>query len=1727
TSTEQPSTTQTSTEQPSTSETGTTPDHAPAATPEWTVEGGTATLTAAPGTTIEGTIRYDAATGQVQFVSADGSIAAVDAAGLTAVSLSGGSGNDRIAIDRSVGAMPAVLTVTGGGGSDTLEGPAVDSNWFITGADSGTVGDVAFSGFGHLVGAADNEDTFVLAPGGATSGVIEGGAAGFDSLVVDGLRSRVVSNPTNAHSGTLIVDGVAISYVGLEPITISAAVVTINGSDSALSLGDLLRVSPGAGSTVRVENFDSIVTTLALSESHVVTILGLLSLTINGGEGTDTVEFVGDYLVPGTNLTVNAEKIKVRSGTTIDVGTGNIAFNATAKDNGVSLVGVTSTVLGVEGSIEIDGATVTGNVIDLKAFAGTLATTVNGAGQVLGGGMLNVVSTLGFASGGGKFTVSGATGTCSYTGKTATSFTGISVCTGTPDNAASVRWDITENGSGTGINHAVVQLIYTAAVNIHGASTITATGGDVTLDSTVDVTASANALGGPDRGNWVSGTAYTEGDVVTDPTDSKRYAAKNDITISTTAPSGDAPNWEDAINKDSSVAATLLVASATSQLSGTSVISAARGSVTISSTMTTYVNTAADSSASGSGAGIAVGVVVTKSEAFVDSTAATPITAQNLAVTADTDNSAPTTGTSSPRGAKGANDQPGNSPTRTPEQTAAAGGKADGQSKTVDGNQDLSAALAVTVLVASTKAYISPTDPASVHAITTTGGSQKIRARAKNKASAVAKAGNVVRLSPGAPTFISSATTGGFLADETIYYYRVSAVFAGGGESLPGPTGQYAVPSGTDANQVTLSWTAVDGATGYKIYRGTTSGGELLLASLGAVTTYVDDTDATPAGAMPTTDTISGVGIAVAVNVVAVTTKAWLAGNALLTANTVTVEALATSVSEFLAKSTSGAGGTSVGVAGSIAVNVAVSDTTATVATPAPVAVTGDLSLTATSNLDNQAHALAKQSSDGKATGVGASLGLNIVNDSTSAGLTDDSVLTGADDLTITATTTGAMTTTAEGGASAGAGSTAISAQVAISVSNATTTASVGTGSVLVLAGALTATANQTETVTTEAKGQAAGGTAAGMALAMTFAAHSASALVERDVQAGGAITLSAVSNSTTSTKATASAAGAPEAATGQTVDGDVQRQRGFASQRTVETTPGTASDQAAGSASTSDGAISVAAAVALNIASANTAAGLATGVLVTAPGMAVILTSTANRSNSAEANGSAVSPTGDGVGAAIAINVGTGGSETPLPADSSLIAGSLSGSVGSTNTNDAKAISGAGAGDVGVAGSLAINIVNVSTKSVYEANSSRGPPAITGTVALSATSTVTSTTEALPAVTGVGVTAENFGLGASVALAIINVSTVAGIADGAVLPRSAAVTLTADTRTTTTTTARNGAKATAAGSTAVTPVVAVTISNVLSSARIGALLGGNLDVVADIGVRSELVASVITTAEGSSQAIADAVGVAIALTYANHRAVATSLRNLLAGGNVTFEAVGASGTSSVAVASAAGAPGEDTAGAPAGGVDGQILAERSLADQAAVSSGTGNSSVVPPSPAAESSEKDGAGNSTPLQVAAAIAVTVAISTQDASLPAGIVVGSSVAPIGVLTLRASGNSDSSASASGQSVTTGAATGDTVGAAVGLNLAFATTTAGLGAGSQVFATGLTVQAMTNARDADGDPATAMDDSNTFGAEATSGAGGGKNSVAGSLAFNLVLASASAQVGAGSTVTLSGA
>ncbi len=152
--------------------------------------------------------------------------------------------------------------------------------------------------------------------------------------------------------------------------------------------------------------------------------------------------------------------------------------------------------------------------------------------------------------------------------------------------------------------------------------------------------------------------------------------------------------------------------------------------------------------------------------------------------------------------------------------------------------------------------------------------------------------------------------------------------------------------------------------------------------------------------------------------------------------------------SRFGAATTSGAGGGSVGVAGSVSINLVTINTTGAIRSGASVdAGLGDVSLSAASNSVSTVSALPGVATGGSSFGLGISFALSIVNDTTSAGIEDTGVLTNAHDLTLAANGQHAMTTDAKTGA-AGGGVTIVPS-ISIAISNITSTANIGTGALL------------------------------------------------------------------------------------------------------------------------------------------------------------------------------------------------------------------------------------------------------------------------------------------------------------------------------------------------------------------------------------------------------------------------------------------------------------------------------------------------------------------------------------------------------------------------------------------------------------------------------------------------------------------------------------------------------
>ena len=1029
------------------------------------------------------------------------------------------------------------------------------------------------------------------------------------------------------------------------------------------------------------------------------------------------------------------------------------------------------------------------------------------------------------------------------------------------------------------------------------------------MTSSIDVTATANAAGGPFKGDWVSGTNYTKGDIVLDTSDSTRYAATSDITPSTTAPSADSGllgKWRKAEQKDSSVIAAFVLAIAKTRLTGTSAIAAGGDDdVVLTASVKTNVTSAADASSTGSGASVAVIVMITDSQAYVDSTHATPVTGKSLTISADTDNAAPTSATSSPAGANDNAATPqgtnANSPTQqattrvngahvlgatltvhttggfansgsftvegiaatcayagrtdttftgisgcsgsvadgayvrgtSQQQATPASSQANNQSKTSDGNQNLSAALAVVVLVATTQAYISAADTAT-HTISTAGGANKIHAGAKHATSATADGGNV-KFSPSAPTLSTAA--GGSLAVDTTYFYKVTAVF-GAAESLPSAEASKKTSS-TDKT-IELNWTAVAGATGYKVYRGTASGDVKLLTTLGAVTTFNDDGSLTPgAAAPPTSDPTSGYGIAVAVNVA-----------------DRHHEGVRLRKNDDQRGEPHGRGARALRLLVRGRGDVGrrrqqrrrrrldrgqrprrEHDRRSRGRRP----VAAERGPDADRDLEHRRTWRRRSRSsraDGNTTGIGASFAVNVVNDTTIAGIADGTEVVGIsgnnpDNVVITATSTDAMTTTAEGGASAGSGSFALSAQAAIAISNVTTSATIGTGAALTVGGTVTATATQTASTTTKAKGSTKGGNAGiGLSLALLVANHLVDSQLERDLTAGGNVSFTASGSSANVTDAAASSAGAKEKSGSGATDGDGSAQPtvndkadanlgqgNTRSQNSAGNGSGSTTTPEAKSGENGGTKVTVAAAAGIALITAKSIAKIADGLTLTTTG-SVKLKTESDTDSSAKANGSATKAATANIGAAAAINLVTVVNEAVAGANTVITSNGLELAAVMRNTGGADgkhtfltdATAGAGGGKVAVAGSLALAIIDVKTNAQILSNFGRGPPGHdlnSNDLVLTATSVVTSTAKAKAKAEDSG----TVGVGAGAAINSVDDNTTALIDAGARVTEAKDITLTA-TGTNTLTSYAEAGTAGAAGSTlALTADAAVTLA--------------------------------------------------------------------------------------------------------------------------------------------------------------------------------------------------------------------------------------------------------------------------------------------------------------------------
>ena len=308
-----------------------------------------------------------AAKGDQVEVSVDGASESRAAASISRLTIKGAANYaDTLALDLSAAALSLPISFDGGAGSgDTVRGPATDTTWTIDGAGSGSAANLTFAGVENLAGAPDNKDTFVYAPGGSLAGTADGGAGGYDTLVVKGKRGSVKSSPVDRSSGTMRVDGVPIAYAGLEPIEISTGSFELD--------------APGATLNVTSDGTNVLVSGGSI-ESHVLSdITGQLkikarSITVTGVLDLGAADLVIEALATSTaGATLTAEVIVAGSITT----TGNVKLSS-AVEQTVDLTGQTLSsdltyALGSTSTTEVRS----GGSIDAAALSLSARTTIS------------------------------------------------------------------------------------------------------------------------------------------------------------------------------------------------------------------------------------------------------------------------------------------------------------------------------------------------------------------------------------------------------------------------------------------------------------------------------------------------------------------------------------------------------------------------------------------------------------------------------------------------------------------------------------------------------------------------------------------------------------------------------------------------------------------------------------------------------------------------------------------------------------------------------------------------------------------------------------------------------------------------------------------------------------------------------------------------------------------------------------------------------------------------------------------------------------------------------------------------------------------------------------------------------------------------------------------------------------------------------------------------------
>ncbi|HET6237314.1 MAG TPA: hypothetical protein VFE41_20495 [Acetobacteraceae bacterium] len=421
----------------------------------------------------------------------------------------------------------------------------------------------------------------------------------------------------------------------------------------------------------------------------------------------------------------------------------------------------------------------------------------------------------------------------------------------------------------------------------------------------------------------------------------------------------------------------------------------------------------------------------------------------------------------------------------------------------------------------------------------------------------------------------------------------------------------------------------------------------------------------------------------------------------------------------FRADATSGASGGSIGVSVSVGVNdvsnntgASVGDSAALTAPNVTISGGGAVSVTASSSEQNFARALPSAGgASGSSVGVGGSVGVNVVSNTTTATIIDGTTWAGsAGAVTVTATSSDTVFTHGENGASGGSAAVGIGAAVAV-VSD-TTTAYVGTGSAISAAGNVTITASDTGVFETTTNASAAGGSVAvGASVSVAVVKENVTAQTARSITTtGGSMSIMAIASIEDQTLATASTGGESSSDSQQNsngmsgADGQADKQMNGNSDTAGSSLPSSSSNvsnangDSSGQGGGDGGGVGVAASVAVGVLTVNNAATVSGGAALSATG-AVSIEASAGITDKTQAVGSSVALSSNSeVGAGVAVAVVNTTNNAEVGTASSVTGNGIT-IEAITPANDTfvvwAASAAGGTGDASVAGSVAVNVVN------------------------------------------------------------------------------------------------------------------------------------------------------------------------------------------------------------------------------------------------------------------------------------------------------------------------------------------------------------------------------------------------------------------------------------------------